>query len=465
MNRICIAIAAALAAAISNSGEDPRSSFSIAPVPPQADFRVAVARIVVAPDRADWTYRPGERVKFRIAVTADNTPVEGAVVDYSIGPEYQPVQWKTSAVPTTGLEIDGGTMNVPGFLRCKVTATIGGKTYVEAATAAFSPEKIEAVAEEPRDFDEFWRRGLAALAKVPVQSRATLLPDLCTDHVDTYHVRIRTIGEGWYGGAYVYGILNVPKKPGKYPAVLKVPGAGVRPYFGDAGLAAKGAIVLEIGVHGLPVNLAKEVYDSLLAGALNNYWVFNLEDPEAYYYRRVILSCVRSVDFIAAHPAWNGRDVLVMGSSQGGMLAIDTAALDPRVTALQATHPAMCDLTGPLHGRAGGWPHMFQPRDDGTPSQHATPEKIRTSGYYDTVNFARRVKVPGFYIWGYNDEACPPTSTHAAFNAITAPKTLALELEQGHTYPDEQNRATYAWVESVLGLRQGRPDARTEATP
>jgi hypothetical protein len=101
----------------------------------------------------------------------------------------------------------------------------------------------------------------------------------------------------------------------------------------------------------------------------------------------------------------------------------------------------------------GGWPHMFRPNLDGTPSRHATPDRIRTTSYYDTVNFARRVKVPGFYIWGYNDETCPPTSTHAAFNVITAPKTLALELEQQHSYPEEQNLAIYAWVDEVLGLK------------
>ncbi|HEY5551601.1 MAG TPA: acetylxylan esterase [Opitutaceae bacterium] len=344
-------------------------------------------------------------------------------------------------------------MQVPGFLRCKVKATIGGKEYVSMATAAFAPEQIVPLAKAPGDFDAFWAAGREALAKVPVESRLTPMHELSTEHVDTFHVRIRTIGEGWYGGAYVYGILNVPKKPGRYPAVLKVPGAGVRPYFGDAGLAAKGAIVLEIGVHGLPVNLAKEVYDTLLAGGLNNYWMFNMDNREEFYYRRVILSCLRSVDFLAEHPAWNGKDMLVMGASQGGMLAIDTAALDSRVTALQATHPAMCDIVAPLHGRAGGWPHMFQPNADGSPSRHATPAKILTTSYYDTVNFARCVKVPGFYIWGYNDEACPPSSTHAAFNVITAPKTLAVELEQQHSYPEEQNLAIYAWVERTLGLK------------
>ena len=36
-----------------------------------------------------------------------------------------------------------------------------------------------------------------------------------------------------------HGILNVPTKAGKYPAILKVPGAGVRPYGGDEGLVAE----------------------------------------------------------------------------------------------------------------------------------------------------------------------------------------------------------------------------------
>jgi len=452
MHRLPIVLIAAVAAA-SSFAVSLDAPIPIRPVPTQADLRVAVARIIVVPDHRDWTYKPGDHPKFRVTVTADNTPIDDAVVRYAVGPEYTPVEWKTANVPPEGLEIDGGTMDVPGFLRCKVMATIAGKAYVGAATAAFSPEAITPYAAEPDDFDAFWAKGLEVLAKVPLESRLTLMPDLCTDRVDTYHVRIRTIGEGWNGPAYVYGILNVPKNPGRYPAVLKVPGAGVRPYFGDAGLSAKGVIVLEIGIHGLPVNLPKEVYDSLLAGALNGYWNFNLDDRESYYYRRVILSCIRSVDFLATHPGWNGKDILVMGSSQGGMLSIDTAALDRRITALEVTHPAMCDVTAPLHGRAGGWPHMFQPGDDGSRSLHATPGKISTTGYYDTVNFARRVKVQGFYIWGYNDEACPPTSTHAAFNVITAPKTLALELEQTHSYPEEQNNATYAWVEGVLGLR------------
>ena len=54
------------------------------------------------------------------------------------------------------------------------------------------------------------------------------------------------------------------------------------------------------------------------------------------------------------------------------------------------------------------------------------------------VNFARRVKVPGRYTWGFNDETCPPTSMYSAYNVITAPKELSLYLETGHwAYPDQ----------------------------
>jgi cephalosporin-C deacetylase-like acetyl esterase len=138
-------------------------------------------------------------------------------------------------------------------------------------------------------------------------------------------------------------------------------------------------------------------------------------------------------------------------------LAIVTAALDPRVTGLSATHPAFCDVSAELQGRAGGWPHPFMPdAATGKPSRHATPAKIETATYYDTVNFARRLKVPGFYIWGYNDPTCPPTSTYAAYNVITAPKVLAVEFEQGHAYPPEQGVAINDWWSSSSVLNETR---------
>ncbi|HXQ79952.1 MAG TPA: acetylxylan esterase [Opitutaceae bacterium] len=447
-----LALCAAGGLALADTPAAPANT-PIAPVPPGAALRAATVRVVVAPDHRDWTYKLGEHALFAVTVTADSEPIDGVTVSYTVGPDMFPGEKKAAAMPLAGMTIDGGAMTAPGFLRCIVTAQVAGHSYRGLATAAFAPEKIAPTQVEPADFDAFWAAGKADLDKVPVDARMTLIPEACTSAVDVYHVSFRTVGPKGPVSARIYGILCEPRAAGRYAAILKVPGAGVRPYSGDPELAAKGALVLEIGIHGIPVNLAKEVYDELGAGALNGYWAYNLDDRDRYYYRRVYLSCVRANDFLASRPNWDGKRLLVMGASQGGQLTLATAALDPRVTGLCATHPAFCDVSAELHGRAGGWPHPFMPGPDGSASPHATPAKITTASYYDIANFARRIRVPGYYNWGYNDEVCPPTAAFAVYNEITAPKTLGVTLELGHSYTVEQYDAISGWITGFLGLK------------
>ena len=112
----------------------------------------------------------------------------------------------------------------------------------------------------------------------------TLLPERCTDKVNVYHV---SFANNDYASR-MYGILCVPKASGKYPAILKVPGAGIRAYNGEAERAGKGFIILEIGIHGIPVNLTGDVYHRLYNGALKNYHSFNMDNRDKYYYKRFI---------------------------------------------------------------------------------------------------------------------------------------------------------------------------------
>ncbi len=401
-------------------------------------------KIVVAPDHANWTYRPGEAVKFTISVLQNGNPLKGAKLSYEIGPEkLDPTKRETVTLPNGTLTVDGGTLKTPGFLRCVATADVDGKTYRNLATASFSPEQLAPTVANPTDFQAFWDSAKAELARVPLDARMTLLPDRCTETVNVYHLNVQN-----WGNARLYGILCVPKAGGKYPAVLKVPGAGIRPYAGDVALAEKGVITLEIGIHGIPVTMDPAVYANLSAGPLANYPQFNLDDRDRYYYKRVYLGCVRANDFLTGLPQFDGKTLLVTGGSQGGALSIITAALDGRVKGLGAFYPALCDLTGYLNGRAGGWPHLFTGKNLLVNNK---PDKIRTTGYYDVVNFARRVRVPGKYMWGFNDETCPPTSMYAAYNVISAPKTLDLYLDTGHwTYPEENERMT-AWLLEQAG--------------
>lgn len=386
----------------------------------------------VAADKSGWTYQTGEKAKFNVSIVKNNNALEGATFRYVLSEDTMEPFFEGEGRIKNGMAtIDGGTLKVPGFIRCRVSTDYEGKTYQGVATAAFDPGKIEPTVTEPADFMAFWEKAIADNAKIPLDTRMTLVPEKCTGEVDVYHVSV----QNYRRGVRVYGMLCMPKAPGKYPAVLRVPGAGIRPYNGNVELAAQGYITLEIGIHGIPVDLPAEVYANLSSGALANYGRINLDDKDNYYFKRVYLGCVRAVDFIFTLAPFNGN-VYVLGGSQGGALSIVTAALDKRILGLMAYYPALADVTGYINGRAGGWPHFA--RFD---KNENTPQKVETMRYYDVVNFARHLTVPGFYSFGYNDVVCPPTSMYAAYNQITAPKELMLVEDTGHfTYPEQQQR-------------------------
>jgi len=400
-----------------------------------------LVQVIVTPDKADWTYERGEQAKFTISVLRNNVPLNDVKVDYRVNPEkMDPLKEGSVTLKNGEAVIQAAPFNDAGFLNCHASVVVDGKTYSSYATAGFSPDAIVPTTTLPEDFTLFWSDAKDQLAKIPVKPVLTLMPERCTDLVDVYHVSINNIK------GKVYGILSKPKAEGKYPAVLNVPGAGVRPYYGYKPNTDRGVITFQIGIHGIPVNLDPSLYNDLKAGALDGYQQVNFDDRDQNYYKRVYLGCVRAIDFIESLDCFDGT-LAVTGNSQGGALSIVTASLDERVDYLAAVYPALCDLTGYLHGRAGGWPHLF--RDSFTNK----PDKVENSKYYDVVNFARFIKVPGWYTWGYNDNICPPTSMFAAYNVIEAKKELHVFQETQHWLFPEQDQMRINWLYGQLTKR------------
>ncbi len=399
-----------------------------------------LVQVLVSPNKPNWTYAANEEISFSVSVLKHQVAIKDVEVSYTIGWEKMPPLQSGSLKLKKADETIGKPIktNTPGFIRCEVKVNIDGQEYRGIATAAVTPELIQPTQTLPKDFKEFWNKEISALNKMPLNSKMTLLPEKSTTTVDVYKVSFQNINE-----SRIYGILALPKKAGKYPTILQVPGAGIRPYEGMIQQAEKGFVTLQIGIHGIPVDQELELYQSLASGALRNYPYFNLDDINQYYYKRVYLGCIRAVDFLCTLPEVDQSKLVVWGGSQGGALSIVTAGLDKRIKYLVAIYPAISDLTGYLHGRAGGWPHMFNAQ---SAEQMATEKKIKNSAYYDVVNFAREISIPGFYTWGYNDETCPPTSYYSAYNLINAPKELYLVPETGHwTFTEQQNKI-FDWV-------------------
>lgn len=408
-----------------------------------AQIRGSEIRVVVSPDHQDWNYQLKEKCTFTVQVWKAQNLLPDVTIDYELGPEMYPTEQKKGVVLKDGSIKLKGTMNTPGFFRCNVTAHVDGRRYTGSATAAFAPEQLKPVTTMPADFQSYWEGQLEYARRTPLNTSMTLMPERCTQTDNVYKVSFQV--KPW-GGRF-YGILSIPKAEGKYPALLRVPGAGVRPYGGDTYTAPGKLITLEVGIHGIPVDMEQNVYDAIFSGSINNYWYFRNDSRDDFYYNRVVIGCLRAVDLICSLPQYNGQALGVAGSSQGGFLSVAVAALDKRVTCLAPVHPALCDHEGFLKKRAGGWPHYFYNQEK------PDAKKLEVARYYDTANFARLLTVPGWYSWGYNDPVCPPTSMHATYNIITAPKEMSLYLETQHFWYQEQWDEWQNWLCKQLKIK------------
>ncbi len=397
--------------------------------------------VTFTPNHADWVYAIGDSVELNIQVRKYNINLPNQPLTLTWGMEMsateQTYKISTDANGNATLRLKGS--DVPGFKTCAATAIVDGKKYWNYITVGFEPDKIEPTTPMPEDFVEFWTKALEDVRKIPLNPVYTLLPELCTPLSDTYMISFHNQKYG----ANMYGILKLPKgiEHGnkKYPAILEVPGAGIRSYKGlNDDYAKKGIVSLQIGIHGIPVNLPDNVYTDLANGALINYNSIRCDDRDQYYYKRVYTGCVKAVDFLCSLPYVDSEHIAVYGGSQGGLLSLVVAALAAdKIQCVSTAYPAMSEIAGSMRGRIDGWPRLFNGKKD----IPALEEKIKVSEYYDAVNFARLVKAPMLFMQGYNDKVCPPTTTMSVYNVLTCPKQLVIEQDAAHwLYPELWNQ-------------------------
>ena len=409
-----------------------------------AQIRGNEITVQVQPNHADWNYRLGEEAVFNVAVLKDGCPLPQVKVDIEAGPVMYPDVKRSGMVLKGGTTTWKATMKTAGFYRLKVRAHVGSKTYDGLCTVGYAPETLHPIDNCPADFDQFWGNAYKEASQWPLDAHRRLLPERCTERVTVYEVSFN----GLCPGNRIYGILCIPTAfTGSRPALLRVPGAGVRPYQGDMQLADRGVITLEIGVHGIPVTMPLQVYDNLFQGALKGYWETNLDNRDQMPYKRIFIGALRAVDYLTQLPEWDGKVLGVTGSSQGGMLSLVCGALHPKVTFVGVVHAAMCDHTASLHGKACGWPHYFYGQ------KQPDAKKVAVSGYFDGVNFARRLAIPSWFSFGYNDEVVPPNSAYATYNVAKGLRSLSLYPAMGHFWFQEQWDEWQEWLATQLKVK------------
>ena len=400
---------------------------------------------VTVPDHSDWLYQTGEKARVEVQFLKYGIPRD-ATVSYAIGDDMLPDDQKGSVKLKNGRTlIDIGTRKTPGFRDLRLSTTVDGKTYSHHIKVGFSVDKIVPWTQEPADFMNFWQKSLDEMAPYGLHYTRELAKEYCTDKIDCYLIRLQLNSMD----QAMYGYLFYPKgaQPKSCPVVLCPPGAGVKTIkepLRHKYYAEQGCIRLEMEIHGLHPRMSDEQFREIstaLNGRGNGYLENGLDHRDNYYMRRVYLGMVRCIDLLTSLPEWDGKNVVVQGGSQGGALALITAALDYRVTLCVANHPALSDMGAYSEkGRTGGYPHFHR-----TPGM-MTPDKLNTMAYYDVVNFARHISCPVYLTWGYNDDTCPPTTSYAVWNTLTCPKESLITPINEHWTSDDTERQQLDWI-------------------
>lgn len=404
-------------------------SVTLTPVPVSENMPYELELI---PDHPDYLYEIGETAQFTVRVLQGGLPAQRGGVQWSLQDQEGNRLSSGVALLQNGEYRFSGRLNEPGFLRANVTVLGPGGEAHSTIVVGFSPDKIQVSRPAPDDFDEFWAAKKAELAKVePV---ATLTPvSSGRPGIEAFDVRVASLGDVPVSG---YFAKPANAQPGTLPAIITLHGAGVRSanLALAVGWASEGLLPMDVNAHGIPNGMPDSYYEQLAETDLKDYRMFGNESRDDFYFLYMFLRVVRAIDFITSQPEWDGKTLILYGTSQGGAQAIAGAGLDERVTFVSAGVPWMSDFGGVLRN------YPIHTNLTAMPADQANRIR-RTLQYFDVAYFAARMKADAIFTVGFLDPTCPPSTVYAAKNAVPGKTQIHIDPLAGHVNTPEAVRA------------------------
>ena len=339
------------------------------------------------------------------------------------------------------------TPTAAGWYLCEATLEGDPKSTARAGILV-DPEKIEPSVSAPSDLKQFWDKRRSALDETPLKAELTPV-ESPESQFKCFSVELPCSQTDAVRGYYA-----CPADIALHdrPAILYLRAAGVSGDWCKASpqnaisLAKQyDAIVLDINAHGMLNGQPAQYYEDLEQQGLRSYWTQGQDNADEFYFVGMYVRLLRAIEFIAAQEAWDGKHLITLGESQGGGQALAAAGLDSRVSAVVAMVPAMCDFTGPVAERLGGWPQPLG-KDAKNESAQKIIEAVR---YCDNVHLAAWSKANTLIFVGLADMTCPAPGVVATYNQLPGEKWIVAYPHKPHNGLPEED----LWLGDIATLQ------------
>lgn len=297
---------------------------------------------------------------------------------------------------------------------------------------------------KPADFDAFWDQGLAEMRAL--DGAVEIVPaEFQTDFAQCSHLYFTGVG-----GARVHAKLLQPKNvTGSQPALIMFHGYSMDSgdWGSKLGYVAQGYTVAALDCRGQ--GGLSEDRGGVVGWTLRGHIVRGLDGPkETMLYRLIFLDTAQLAGIVMDLPGVDANRVGVTGGSQGGALTLACAALEPQVKLAAPVFPFLCDYqriwemdqAENAYAELREYFRKFDP-------QHKRESEIFTRlGYIDIQHLASRVQAEVMLGMGLMDKICPPSTQFAAYNKLTAQKSLAIYPDYGHENLPGHNDAIFQYM-------------------
>jgi len=395
-------------------------------------------------DRADGFYKSGDSCVCKVALYKDGVPLAGPRARLTVKWENQPIR-REEFVTNGGEAVFTQTGKGPGWMYFGVEI-LGDDgeplrassspsrllrerkpTIVAEIGALFDAENIVSPVREPVDFDEFWaKRRAEAVAH-------DLSPQLTELDSGSPKVKLYSFTLSCPRGVTASGYLSFPAgaAPRSLPGYLFFQSLT----YTDIGSryaveqAEKGALAIAATWHGFPGGKSPDHYREVIKPYLQD-GLRDLGDREKWVFGEMFFRVLGELEFLKSRPEWDGKTLVVYGGSLGGIQSAFAAAIEPKVTTAVVSVPGFCECNAYEAGRT---PYgVF--RRIGAEKLRTRPELAEMGFYFDSVNFAKRIRCEVHVCAGFTDETTYPSNIFAFYNAIpkSTKKSMTTDPRTGH---------------------------------